>query len=249
MGKKMYTRNEFQELLDQEAKTMSQNTELKKDALNVLVEADKHHWVHQTTWMGEPILNFPQDMFALQEIIYKTRPKYIIEVGVAWGGALLFQSTLLEVLGGEKVIGIDIFIPEDLKERIYSHKKLSDKIELITGSSVSLETFEKVKLMINGCKDILVVLDSHHTHDHVLEELRLYSTLVGKGSYLVVGDTIIEDIPEQKHREREWGPNNNPKTALRAFLKENNRFVIDKQIENKLLFTCNPDGYLLCTED
>lgn len=202
-----------------------------------------------TNWFGEPILNLPQDLFALQEIIYKTRPKYIIEVGVAWGGSLLFYSTIMQALGGEKIIGIDIYIPDDLKQRIGAFGAISERIVWINGSSIDTAIVDQVKSLLNGSKEVLVLLDSNHTHDHVLEELRLYSPLVGNGHYLVVGDTVIEDIPHQSHRPRPWGPGNNPKTAVQEFLKENNSFKIDKNIENKLLLTCNPMGYLKRCKD
>ncbi|MEQ8955678.1 MAG: CmcI family methyltransferase, partial [Gammaproteobacteria bacterium] len=188
-------------------------------------------------------------MFALQEIIFQTRPEFIIEVGVAWGGSLLFYSTLLEVLGGGEIIGIDIYIPDDLKRRLHSHGKLSERISLLTASSIEPETIETVKEMTGGSTRTLILLDSHHSHDHVLKELQLYSELVGKGYYLVCGDTVVDDIPQQAHRPRPWGPGNNPKTALREFLQDNKRFVVDEKLENKLLFSCNPGGYLHCIED
>ena len=247
--KKLYTKKEFLTLLEKSAEVMAQDRELSRRALDVLVRADQHRWIHQTSWMGEPILNLPQDMFALQEIIFQTRPEYIIEVGVAWGGAMLFYSTLMEILGGKKIIGIDIYIPDDLGKRLRAHKKLAGKFVLLETSSIEKKTVQKVKAILKGSRKVLVVLDSFHTHEHVLKELELYSPLVGKGYYLVCGDTIVEDIPAQTHRLRPWGPGNNPKTALHEFLKKNKRFVIDRKIENKLLLTCNPDGYLKCMKD
>ena len=131
-----------------EGSWLAKDQQLKQEALNVLVKGDRYRWVHQTNWFGEPILNLPQDMFALQEIIYKTRPKFIIEVGVAWGGALLFYSTLMEVLGGERIIGIDVYMPGDLKERIMSHGKLSDRLSLIEASSIEQDTIDQIKSII-----------------------------------------------------------------------------------------------------
>lgn len=228
---------------------MANDKRLQRDALDVLVRADRHMWIHQTTWLGEPILQFPQDMFALQEIIYKTRPDFIIETGVAWGGSLLFYASLMEILGGKKVIGIDIYIPPNLTKRLGRHKRLSRRIVLVKGSSVKDAVIRKVKKVVGNSKRVLVSLDSFHTHEHVLRELKVYSRFIGKGFYLVCGDTIVEAIPVQRHRPRPWGPGNNPKTALRQFLKENSRFKPDKEIENKLLFTCNPGGYLVCSSD
>ncbi|HET6461646.1 MAG TPA: CmcI family methyltransferase [Syntrophales bacterium] len=245
--KKILSREEFEELRKKSALAMSKDDDLVCKARGVLIDADKYQWIHQTNWFGEPILNLPQDMFALQDIIYRTRPKFIIELGVAWGGSLLFHSTLLTVLGGEKVIGVDIYIPDDLKARLNSHGPLCDKIHLITGSSLEPDTLAQIRSIIGDCREVLVVLDSYHSHDHVFAELRIYSSFIGKGHYLVCGDTIIEHIPIQKHRPRPWGPGNNPKTALEAFLKETERFVVDHDLDRKLLFSCNPGGYLLCT--
>ncbi len=249
MAKKIYTREEFELLRLECAQNMSKDKELKNEAQEVLVKADQYNWIHQTNWFGEPILNIPQDMFALQEIIFKTRPKYIIEIGVAWGGSLLFYSTLMEVIGGEKVIGVDIFIPDDLKKRICSHGKISDKIELITGSSLDDLTVKKIKSIIGECNELLIILDSYHTHDHVLSELKLYAPIIGKGFYIVCSDTIIEFIPEQMHRKREWGHGNNPYTAVLEFLKGNNSFKVDDYFDNKLLLSCNYKGYIKRIKD
>jgi cephalosporin hydroxylase len=245
----VYTRGEFEILRNQWAKEMAADPQLRREALEVLIKADRYNWIHQTNWLGEPILQFPQDMFALQEIIFKTRPKYIVEVGVAWGGSLLFYSTLMQVLGGERIIGIDIYVPEDLRKRIGAFGPLSERITWINGSSLVDETLKEVKDILGGSREVLVILDSNHTHAHVLAELQLYSALVGMGHYVICGDTIVEYVPTQTHRPRPWGPGNNPKTALDQFLAENNRFEVDKDIENKLLFTCNPGGFLRCRAD
>jgi cephalosporin hydroxylase len=244
--KKILSREEFESLRTESALAMSGDTDLMDRARDLLIDADRYHWIHQTNWLGEPILNLPQDMFAIQEIIYKTRPKYIIELGIAWGGSLLFHATLLSILGGEKVIGVDIFIPDDLRGRLNSHNALSDRIVLVTGSSLEKTTLDSITSIIGDCRDNLVILDSYHTHDHVLAELRLFAPLVGKGHYLICGDTIVDSIPVQEHRPRPWGPGNNPKTALDAFMSETNRFVVDDSYDRKLLFSCNPGGYVRC---
>ena len=247
--KKLHNREEFEELRNNSAGQMAADEKLQADALNVLVKADHYRWIHQTNWFGEPILNLPQDMFALQEIIFNTRPKFIIESGVAWGGSLLFYSTLMEVLGGERIIGIDTYIPDDLRQRLARHGTLSERLTFINGSSTEQDTISQVKAIVGNCREVMVVLDSYHTHEHVLKELRLYSPLIGKDYYLVCGDTVVEDIPKQEHRSRPWAPGNNPRTALLQFLKEDNRFEVDQNLRNKLLFTCNPDGYLKCCKD
>lgn len=248
--KKLYTREEFEKLRIKSAEEMAADLDLVKDALDIKVRAGhNYYWVHQTNWFGEPILQLPQDLFALQEIFFNTRPKFIIELGIAWGGSLLFYSTLMESLGGERIIGVDIYIPDDIKQRIGSFGRLSDRITWIKGYSIEKDTVSQIKAILGDSREVMIVLDSHHTHDHVLKELRLYSPLVGKGFYLVCSDTVIEYQPKAEKRPRPWGPGNNPKTALDQFLKENDRFMIDKKIDNKLLITCNPGGYLFCIKD
>ena len=246
---KLLSREEFSDLQKKCAQEMMDDDALQKSALDVLVRADRHRWIHQTSWLGEPILNLPQDLFALQEIIYKTRPRAVIEVGVAWGGSLLFYSTLMEVLGGDLIIGIDVYIPDDLRARLKSYGPLSERIKLIDGSSIEDDTVKKVNNLLDGSREVLILLDSFHTHDHVLKELQLYSPFVGKDYYLVCGDTVVDEIPAQEHRPRPWGPGNNPKTALKEFLQGNDRFIVDQELENKLLFSCNPGGYLRCIKD
>lgn len=247
-AKTIVTKDEFLEINEQAAYAMSQDKHLQSKALEVLVEADHHRWIHQSNWMGEPLLNLPQDMFAIQDIIWRTRPEFIIEVGVAWGGGMLFEATLLEILGGKKVIGIDIFIPDDLRQRLASHGKLSERIELIEGSSTSSDTLSKVTDLLNGSRKVLVILDSYHTHEHVLNELRAYAPFIEKGQYLICGDTVVERIPEQVHRNRPWGPGNNPATAVTEFLSETKRFVVDEKIDQRLLLSCHPGGYLKAVE-
>ena len=245
----MFTYKEFEELRQKQAERMAADSNLQQKALDVLVAADHYNWIHQANWFGEPCLQLPQDMFALQEIIFRTRPRFIIECGVAWGGSLLFYSTLMQILGGDRVIGIDIYIPADLRGRLNSFNRISEAITLIDGSSITDDTIEKVKSIVGDSREVLVILDSDHTHEHVLKELNAYAPLVGKGHYLVCSDTIVEDIPVQTHRPRPWGPGNNPQTALNEFLKNNEQFVIDTRLDHKLLLTCNPRGYLIRVKD
>ncbi len=247
-AKKIVSKEEFQRMNDVAAEEMSRDAGLADKAREVFVEADRYRWLYQTTWLGEPLLNLPQDMFAIQEIISRTRPDYVIEVGVAWGGSMLFEATLLEILGGKKVIGVDIFIPPDLRARLANHGKLSERLVLIEGSSTADGTLAQIKELLGGSRKVLVVLDSYHTHDHVLAELRAFSSLVEKGQYIVCSDTIVEYIPEQSHRVREWGPGNNPATAIKAFLAETDRFEVDEKIDHRLLFSCHPGGYLRAVE-
>ena len=246
----MYTREEFEALRIKSAEEMAADENLKRSVWDMLIKADHYNWIHQTTWLGEPILQLPQDMFAFQEIIFKTKPKYIVELGTAWGGSLLFYSTLMECIGGEGIIGVDIYIPDDLKKRVASFGRLSERISWVNGSSVDVETFDKVKTIIGDEKNVMVVVDTFHTHEHVLKELQLYSPLVGVGNYLICCDTHVENIPEiVENRPRPWGKGNNPMTALNEFLSGNNKFQIDQQLENKLLLSLHPRGYLKRREE
>ena len=242
--KKIISKKEFENLNAKASKKMFLNKSLQRKAKEVLVEADKHRWVHQGSWMGEPVLNLPQDILALENIFWKIRPENIIEVGVAWGGGLLFSASMLQLHGGKKVVGIDTFIPSDLKKRLMHKGKISKRIALIEGSSTEEKTIDSLKKIIGNSKKNLIILDSAHAHSHVLKELEIYSEFVGKEYYIIVGDTIVEDMPIQKHRPRPWGPGNSPKTAMKSFLKTNKRFKIDNQIHEKLLITCHPEGYL-----
>ena len=225
---------------------MKKNTRLEKKALKVFIEADKYRWIHQNLWLGEPVLNLAEDLFVIQDIIYRTKPEYIVETGVAWGGSSLFYSMILDYVGGKKYIGIDTFIPNNVKIAIHSQKKLRKKIILIKGDSTSDKTIKKIKNYVKNSKKILVILDSNHTHNHVLKELNIYSKFVKDGQYLICGDTIVNDIPVQKHRPREWNKKNNPQTALDVFIKKNkNKFKVDMEIYRKLLFSNQPKGYLI----
>ena len=207
------------------------------------ISADKHYFCYLYNWLGEPMLQTPDDILTLQEIIYKTKPDVIIEVGVAWAGTLLLYDTLSKFTKTKKIIGVDIFIPKDLKKRIFS-KSNSKKIKLITADSTTNETIKKIKKICGNYKNILIHLDSNHTKKHVLAEIKLYSKLLKKNNYLIVGDTIIENIPKQKHRKRDWGKGNNPYNAVIEFIRKNKSFKIYKKINFKQLLTNNQNLYL-----
>jgi cephalosporin hydroxylase len=229
---------------------------------NILLQKNKTHlglefinktsdtkYAYNFSWLGRPIIQFPQDMIALQEIIWKVKPDMIIETGIAHGGSLIFSAsmlTLLEACGeieNGKVLGIDIDIREHNKKAIEAHP-MNKKITMFQGSSIDEEMIKKVHEFAKSGKKILVCLDSNHTHEHVLAELKAYAPLVSTGSYCCVFDTIIEDMPEGSFPDRPWDKGNNPKTAVWEYLKECNDFIIDKEIENKILITVAPDGYL-----
>lgn len=221
------------------------NIKLSKDWM---INVSKNKYSYNFTWLGLPIIQFPQDILAMQEIIWKTKPDIIIETGIARGGSLIFYASMLKLLGKNGfVIGVDIDIRIHNKKALKQHS-LYSKIKLIEGSSIDTKTIEKLKKLIKNNKKILVILDSNHSHEHVLQELYLYSPLVKKDNYLVVFDSIIEDLPSSLVKNRPWGKGDNPKTAIWEFLKNNKRFKIDKDIENKLLITVAPDGYLKCTK-
>lgn len=246
----MYTREEFEQMRLQKAQEMAKDTKLSEDAYDVFARADSYNWIHQTNWMGEPSLQTPADLILFQEMIYKTKPRYIIELGVAWAGSILFYATLVEAMDIEcEILGVDIYIPDDLRDRIYAHNIAKRRIKLINASSIEEGTIDEIKCLIGEHRNLLVHLDSNHTHEHVLRELMLYSPLIGKGYYLVCGDTVVEKIPEQTHRPRPWGRGNNPKTALDEFMSKNDRFAVDMEMNNKILFSNQPGGYLICTKD
>lgn len=222
-------------------------------------EVAPHNWAYNFSWFGRPAIQFPNDAWALQELVWKVRPDLIIETGIAHGGSLIYSASLLALLDicdaterGEmldphnpkrKVLGIDIDIRKHNREAIEAHP-LYPRIEMIQGSSINQETIDKVHDVASGYERILVCLDSNHTHDHVLAELEAYAPLVTQGSYCVVFDTLVEDMPEHLSDDRPWGPGNSPKTAVHAYLKHNPNFEIDSRIDKKLLITVAPDGFL-----
>ena len=207
-------------------------------------EITRHKYAYNFTWMGRPIIQFPQDMVAMQEIIWMTKPDLIIETGIAHGGSLIFYASLLEMMGSAGyVLGVDVDIRAHNRAEIDAHP-MRKRIEMIQGSSISPDTVAAVAKHAEGKKSVLVILDSNHTHEHVLKELLFYSPFVTHDNYLVVYDTLVEDMPDDLIRDRPWGKGNNPKTAVREFLKTTNRFEIDKSIEAKILITVAPDGYL-----
>jgi len=226
-----------------------------------IAKAAEHNYSYHFDWLGRPIIQHPQDMIAMQQLLWTVQPDLIVETGIARGGSLIFYASLLELIaqcGGKqdaKVLGIDIDIRPHNKKEILDHP-MSKRIELIEGSSVSTETFEMVSNKARGQEKVLVCLDSDHTHAHVLEELKLYSTLVSEGSYCVVFDTVVEDFPEKLSASRPWGKSDNPKTAVWEFLDWQTKnalfdnagqkivFSIDKEMENTLLITVAPDGFL-----
>jgi cephalosporin hydroxylase len=240
------TDNKTRQFIDERAervKSNAENSSLKQAAETFNLESNKAQYSYNFSWMGRPIIQYPQDMLAMQEIIWDIKPDLIIETGIAHGGSLIYYASLLELIGNGEVLGIDIDIREHNRKEIEKHP-MYKRIKMIQGSSIEQETVNKVKEYAKNKKTVLVSLDSNHTHDHVLKELEFYSPFVTKGSYLVVFDTIVEDLPNDYLPGRAWSVGDNPKTAVYEFLKVHDEFIIDKAVDNKLLVSVAPDGYL-----
>ncbi|WP_295434392.1 cephalosporin hydroxylase family protein [uncultured Thiodictyon sp.] len=210
-------------------------------------------------WLGRPIIQYPQDMVAMQELIWQIKPDLIIETGIAHGGSLIFSASMLAMLDycdaveqgtvldpaapRRRVLGLDIDIRAHNRLAIEAHP-MAHRIDMIQGSSIDPEIIQRVQVIARDFQRVLVCLDSNHTHAHVLAELNAYAPLVTLGSYCVVFDTIIEDLPADMFPDRPWGPGDNPKTAVHEYLKTHQEFKIDRNIQHKLLITVAPDGYL-----
>ena len=208
-----------------------------------------HKYTYNFTWLGRPVIQFPQDLAALQEIIWSTCPDLIIETGIAHGGSLVFHASILHLLGNEgRVLGVDIDIRDHNRAEIETHP-LFERIDMIQGSSIEDDIAVRVAETASKAGQVMVVLDSNHTHAHVLRELELYAPLVTRDCYLVVCDTLIEDMPDGAFPDRSWGKGDNPRTALNAFLETTDRFEIDTSMDAKLQISVAPGGYLKCVAD
>lgn len=200
-------------------------------------------------WLGRPVIQYPQDIVAMQEIIWSVRPDVIVETGIAHGGSLIFSAAMLELnaaCGGNphaRVIGIDIDIRAHNRTAVEAHP-MSKRISMIEGSSVSPEIVDEVHRLVRGRQNVLVCLDSNHTHHHVVAELDAYAGLVSVGSYCVVFDTVIEHLPVGSFPDRPWDKGDNPKTAVHTWIKGHPEFEIDQEINDRLLISAAPDGYL-----
>jgi cephalosporin hydroxylase len=215
-----------------------------------LLEAVKARYVYNFSWLGRPIIQLPQDIVAMQELIFQVRPDLIVETGIAHGGSLVFYSSMLDLVDVPEalVVGVDIDIRAHNRAALEEHPTFG-RIRLIEGSSIDPAIVAQVGELARGRQRVLVTLDSNHTHEHVLRELELYSPLVTRDSYLVVFDTAVEWLPKELYPDRPWGPGDNPMSAVKQFLKTNRRFEIDRAIEQKLALTVAPSGYLRCVAD
>lgn len=228
---------------------LGKDTAFQNQSRDWLEESMRKSYVYNFSWLGRPIIQNPIDIMAMQEIIWEVKPDLIIETGIAHGGSLIFSASMLELnaaCGGPhdaEVLGVDIDIRPHNRKAIEEHP-MSRRITMIEGSSVAPEIVAQVKAKAKEKKRILVCMDSNHTHDHVLAELEAYAPLTGVGSYCVVFDTFVEDVPADVFQDRPWHPGNSPKTAVWEYLKTHPEFEVDKSIHQKLLITVAPDGYL-----
>jgi cephalosporin hydroxylase len=234
-------------------------------------EVSPYKWAYNFSWLGRPAIQFPNDAWAVQELVWAVKPDLIIETGIAHGGSLIFSASMLALLEmteaaqakqlldpskpKRRVLGLDIDIRAHNREAIEAHP-MANRITMIQGSSIAPEVVEQVHAIAKQYKTVMVLLDSNHTHSHVLAELKAYAPLVNKGSYCVVFDTLVEDMPQSLSGDRPWGPGDNPKTAVREYLdllKEKQQhgidgtflnFEIDKMMDAKLQISVAPDGYL-----
>jgi cephalosporin hydroxylase len=251
--------NEFQKEVAARIASYATDKPLKQAAHNFILASALPKYSYNFEWLGRPIIQYPQDMVAMQELIWAIKPDLIIETGIAHGGSLILSASLLALLDMEeaivngrsidprkskrKVLGVDIDIRPHNRTEIESHV-MSSRIQMIQGSSVAVNVIDQVQLIAAEYKRVLVCLDSNHTHDHVLAELEAYAPLTSVGSYCIVFDTVVEDMPKSMFPDRPWGPGDNPKTAVWDYLKRHPEFSIDHEIDNKLLISVAPNGFL-----
>jgi len=243
--------NDFQQFEAEnrrDIESMGQDGELDRLTRAWWERATAHRYSYHFRWMGLPIIQFPQDIVAMQELLWDVKPDLVIETGVARGGSLVFYASLLELMGGDgRVVGIDVDIRPHNRAAIEAHP-MSRRIELIEGSSIEPEVVAQVRARAKNRRGVLIALDSNHTGAHVLRELELYSPFVTPGSYLVVFDTCIEHTPPDLLGDRPWAKGNNPWTAVQSFLRATDRFIVDTALVNKLQITVCPDGFLKCVK-
>ena len=251
--------NTFNEEIFDDLNKMKLDPEMSDLTIQWLRKANTHRYSYHFNFLGRPIIQYPQDMIAVQELIWTVKPDLIIETGIAHGGSLILsaaglalldlneavqQGKTLDPLNSKRlVIGVDIDIRELNRREIENHFLFS-RIKLVQGSSTDPKIINEVKELSKPFKTVMVLLDSNHTKEHVLNELLAYTPLVSQNSYCIVFDTVIEDLPDENWVNRSWGVGNNPKNAVHEFLKFNSNFEIDKDFQNKLQITVAPDGFL-----
>lgn len=236
-------RNQFEASKRVLASRMASDRSLVEKAHQLFADADVHDFSYQWSWLGVPIIQVPTDIVLLQEAIWETKPTLIVETGIGRGGSAIFFASILELLGQGTVLAIDIDIREHNRKTIEAHP-LSSRITLLEGDSVSQEVTSYVRALAQEAQGVMVVLDSHHTHSHVLEELRAYGGFVTPGCHLVVADTIIDFIPPHPSRNRPWGPGNSPFSAVTEFLRDEKQFEMDSWYNQRTLLSSCPAGFL-----
>lgn len=250
---------EFENFVAKNIQALAKDDGLRQKSLSWVIDAAKQNYPYNFAWLGRPAIQYPADLYAMQEIIWQQKPDVIIEAGIAHGGSIIFSASMLAMLElneafqsgnlfnplqpKRKVIAIDIDIRKHNREAIAEHF-LAPFITLIEGSSIDESIISEVQGHVGKYHNVTVFLDSNHTHEHVLAELNAYAHLVPKGGYCCVFDTIIDDMPDHMFDDRSWGAGDNPKTAVHEFLKSNNLFEIDKAFEAKIQTTVAPDGFL-----
>jgi cephalosporin hydroxylase len=226
------------------ARAMAADDELRELTRRHVVAQAEHGASYNWSWLGRPIIQLTEDIVALQEVIWGDRPDLVVETGVAWGGSVVLSASILALLGGAgRVVGVDIEVRPHNRAAIEAHP-LADRITLVEGSSIDPAVVAEVQGLAEGAERVVVVLDSNHTHAHVAAELDAYADLVTPGCHLVVLDTVVEHLPETASAHRPWGPGDNPLTAVQAFLAARDDFEVDRDIEDKLLLTAGPGGWL-----
>jgi cephalosporin hydroxylase len=250
---------QFKKECEREISVQGDNERLTSATHDWMKLANVAKYSYHFEWLARPIIQYPQDLVAMQEIVWEVKPDLIVETGIAHGGSLIFSASMLALLdysdaaqaaqpldpkaSGRRVLGIDVDIRGHNRAAIETHP-LAHKIKMIQGSSIDPEIISRVREFADPFKRVLVCLDSNHTHDHVLAELEAYASLVSVGSYCVVFDTVIEDMASDSFHDRPWGKGDNPKTAVWRYLETHPEFEIDRRIQHKLLITVAPDGYL-----
>ena len=241
-------REEFERNKIEQSINLGKDDAVFEQSKQMALALDRYDYSYLWSWMGVPIIQFPADVMATQEVIWQTKPDVIIETGVARGGSVIFMASLLEMLGNGKVIGVDIDIRAHNRDSIENHP-MSKRVTLIEGGSVDDDLLEKVRAEIPEGARVMVVLDSDHSRDHVLAECRAYGPMVTEGCYLVVADTLVGHLSEDeapKKRSQVWYQGNEPLSALKDYLKETDRFEVDPVINGKLVLSSSPGGYLKC---
>lgn len=240
-----FNREEFEAQKRTHLAAQAQDKDLRSAGQDLLLKSYQHNYAYQWTWLGLPIIQMPEDVMVTQEIIWETKPTVIIETGVAWGGSILLSASMLQLLGRGRVVGIDLNLYDHVRDWLMGYP-FSDRIKLLKGSSVDPQIVAQALEGITPDDKVMVMLDSNHTHEHVLSELRAYAPHVTEGQYLVVSDTSVETIPFHEDRPRPWGKGANPATALQAYLSESNRFVVDEALDQRMLSSLSPGGYCRC---